>query len=480
MPELPEVETVVRVLRHHLLGATLCDVTLRHPPMFKGSLNDFKNSFLHHTIRDIGRLGKFILLHFDQGMTLVSHLRMEGKYKINDASISPSRYAHVSFTLTDGRRIDYEDVRKFGTFEWIQTSDLRHLKSLSSLGIEPAQVKDIADIHKVFHRSSRPIKSLLLDQTILLGLGNIYADETLFASHIHPLTRGCDLTIDDTTSIVQHAVSILQLAIEAGGTRIRSYTSGQAIDGQFVLNIRVYQQDGRPCHRCHHRIAKIVVAGRGTHYCPTCQHDRRFPYVIGVTGGMASGKSTLLRIADSMNIPTYRADAIIHDLYKKRSIQKTLMALIDPHLFKQGILQRDRLLNVLISQPKQRKKLETYMHPLVLAELQKKIKKHRGVVVVEIPLLFQSSADAWIDTIIGISVPQIMQQTRIQARHPQQTEAYLALAETNDWSSYRSMVQHILVNDQSLTTFEKDCAALLQTIIKALPPEHTRGVQTIR
>jgi DNA-formamidopyrimidine glycosylase/dephospho-CoA kinase len=480
MPELPEVETVVRVLRHHLIGAIIDDVTVRHVPMFKGTITDFKKHFLHQSITDIGRLGKFILLHFEHGMTLVSHLRMEGKYKINDASVPPSRYAHVSFHLTDGRRIDYEDVRKFGTFEWIETRDLRRLKSLSALGIEPALVTDVASIHKAFHRSSRPIKSLLLDQTILLGLGNIYADETLFASKIHPLTRGCDLTYDATALMIQHAVIILNQAIEAGGTRIRSYSSGQAIDGQFVLNIRVYQQDGRPCQRCHHRIAKIVVAGRGTHYCPSCQHDPRFPYIIGVTGGMASGKSTLLRVADTMNIPTYRADSIIHDLYKKKTIQKTLQSLIDPHLFKHGILQRDRLLDVLVSHPKLRKKLEDFMHPLVLHALQKKIHKHRGVVVVEIPLLFQSGADAWIDTIIGISVPQAIQHVRIQARHPHQTEAYLALAETNDWASYRSMVQHILVNDQSLAKFETDCANVLQTIIKALPREHTRGVQTIQ
>jgi len=480
MPELPEVETVVRVLRNHLLGASIHDVTLRHQPMFKGPLHDFKDHFLNQSIIDIGRLGKFILFHFDNNMTLVSHLRMEGKYKIINDTTLPSRYAHVSFALSDGRRIDYEDVRKFGTFEWIQTPNLRRLKSLSTLGVEPANVTDYRVIHDAFHRSNRPIKSLLLDQTILLGLGNIYADETLFASKIHPRKRGCDLTKDETKSIVNHATMILNQAIEAGGTRIRSYTSGHAIDGQFVLNIRVYQQDGQPCKRCRHRLAKIVIAGRGTHYCPSCQHDPSFPYVIGVTGGMASGKSTFLRIAEAMNIPTYRADDIIHALYKKKAIQTAIQSRISPHLFIRGTLQRASMLDLLISQPKLRKKLEAFMHPYVLDVLEKKVKKHRGVVVVEIPLLFPSGADAWIDTIIGISVPQTIQQKRIEARHPHQSDQYVLLAETNDWATYRSMIQHILVNDQSLTTFENDCAMVLKTIITALPPEHKRDVQTIQ
>jgi formamidopyrimidine-DNA glycosylase len=323
MPELPEVESVVRTLRPILIGATIKTVDVFHSKMVSPKPTNFIESLIGKSFVRIERIGKFILFFLTENLVVVSHLRMEGKYyELVDEHAPLTRFARLVFSLQDGRRIVYDDMRKFGTFHLSTSATYRQLKSIKQLGIEPMDVSDIPSVHQAFSSSTRTIKNLLLDQTILLGLGNIYADEVLFATKIHPLIKGNQLTLEQSTQIIHESKRILTAAIQAGGTRIRSYRSGGEIDGHFTLSILAYGQEGKPCPRCHHRIDKISVSGRGTHYCPRCQHHPDFPFVIGVTGEIATGKTTLVELARQQGISSIVADEIVHKLYQQPPIIK--------------------------------------------------------------------------------------------------------------------------------------------------------------
>lgn len=480
MPELPEVETVVRLLRKRLVSARLIRSDWRVPSMVKGTIPFFKTTFESHSIHDVTRRGKYILIHFDHGWTLVSHLRMEGKYvEKNEANLPISKFAHVSFYFQDGRRFDYEDVRKFGTFEAVETSHCESLPSLHQLGPEPFDIHDRKAFYPRIQRSQRPIKSILLDQTIISGLGNIYVDETLFAARIHPLTPGSRVSNIQIDAILDHSQRILKDAIADGGTRIRSYASGEPIDGQFVLKIQAYQRTGQPCSRCQHRIARITVGGRGTHFCPRCQHDPRYPYVIGITGSMASGKTTLLSQLASNGLATLSADAIVKKLYQKRTIQTQLQRWVGHDVIKDKKVDSQKLLTWLIHDVHHAKKLEAWLHPLVLKQIDTWLQKQKGVVAIEIPLLFQSDADVYCDTIIGVESSQATLLDRLPKRYPMHNlEPYLLLNERNDWFKYRPFIDHVFENNGRLEDFLASIHQWYQDFITALPGQDNGGFQT--
>ena len=469
MPELPEVETVVRLLNRQLAGATIDHVEWKVPSLLKGNIHTFSSLFHHQTITSVTRRAKYILIHFHHGYTLVSHLRMEGKYReIVDNQSTPSPYAHVLFYLKDGRRIDYQDVRKFGTFEFIKSENLHQLKSLAQLGPEPFDITDIHAFHAQLSKSSRSIKSILLDQTFISGLGNIYVDETLFAAFIHPGTQGKELSLIHVESLIKESQRILKEAIESGGSRIRSYSSGQPMDGQFNLKINVYQKHGTPCPRCHHRLARTVIAGRGTHFCPRCQHDSYIPFVVGITGSMASGKSTFLQRALSEGYPVLSADDLVHSLYQKPSIQRQLKHLIHPNVIQNKHVNGSFLLEWLLQASSHVKKLEAWLHPRVINSIVNWLKKQNTIAFVEIPLLFQSHADAFIDFIVAIDRPFEERKKTIQSRHPNRRwEPYVLLDEKNMWKQYRPFIDRIIENEGSLEAFHQRIHDLLQSAIAA-------------
>jgi formamidopyrimidine-DNA glycosylase len=366
MPELPEVETVVRHLYDRFAHAVIDHVYVRLPKMIQTPIDAFSSLLQGGKIESIVRRGKYILIHFNNGYTLVSHLRMEGKYverSHQDAPLSP--HAHLSFYLQDGRRLDYEDVRTFGTFGLYQTHEVMQSPSLNKLGPEPLSLDDASWLYSRFQTVKKSIKATLLDQTIIAGIGNIYADEILFATEIHPLTRAHQLTLQQCEHMLVNMKRILTQAIHDGGTRIRSYQSGQAIDGQFILNIHAYGQEGKPCVRCHHRIHKITVVGRGTHFCPTCQHDPHLPYIIGVTGSIAAGKSTLLNLANEHGFHTLKADDIVKKLYTNKTILKRIQQNFDPTFVDNHHLNSQALLEYLTQSTAHRQRYEKWLHPLV-------------------------------------------------------------------------------------------------------------------
>lgn len=274
MPELPEVETIRKTLENLVIDKTIADITIHWPKIIKlpDDIEHFKSLLLNETIQKMDRRGKFLLFYLTD-YVLVSHLRMEGKYRVVDSTEPVMKHTHVIFHFTDGTELRYNDVRKFGTMHVFPIGTELNEKPLNQLGPDPFQKAYSANyMYERLMRTTRHIKAALLDQSIVAGLGNIYVDEVLFLSRIHPEKRANTLSEEEVALIAENAHLVLEKAVEQGGTTIRSYVDGAGEMGMFQQELFVYGQETKPCKQCGTDISKIKVAGRGTHICRVCQH----------------------------------------------------------------------------------------------------------------------------------------------------------------------------------------------------------------
>jgi formamidopyrimidine-DNA glycosylase len=267
MPELPEVETVRRGLEHLLMHKTITHVDVIYPPIVENDISRFL-MFKNQNIEAVKRFGKYLVL-LTTDYALVIHLRMEGRFYIKkDQPID--KHEHVIFHLDDHTNLRYHDVRKFGRILIRDKHQYLNQKPLNQLAGEPQDLEEIS-FWKILKRKNRAIKTVLLDQTIVAGLGNIYVDETLFLCQIHPEKKANTITKSQAKQILNHASSVLKKATELGGSTIRTYQSTLGIDGRFQNELLVHTKVGMPCPSCHNEIIKIKVGGRGTYVCTICQ-----------------------------------------------------------------------------------------------------------------------------------------------------------------------------------------------------------------
>ncbi|MBD3108346.1 DNA-formamidopyrimidine glycosylase [Bacillus sp. AGMB 02131] len=275
MPELPEVETIRKTLEHLTIGKQIEDVTVYWPKIIKKPFEheQFIDALKGQTIESVGRRGKFLIFYLTD-LALVSHLRMEGKYGVFPIDEEIDKHTHVLFTFTDGTQLRYKDVRKFGTMHLFLKGEELSSLPLSQLGPEPLSDEFTTEymIQKL-GKTSRNIKAVLLDQTIVVGVGNIYVDESLFRAKIHPQRMASSLTNEEIERIVAEVKATLAEAIEQGGSTIRTYINSQGQIGMFQQQLLVYGRNGEPCKECGNEIEKLKVAGRGTHICPSCQKN---------------------------------------------------------------------------------------------------------------------------------------------------------------------------------------------------------------
>ena len=270
MPELPEVETVKNGLIKKVKGRkilkckVLWDGIIAYPDK-----QEFIKEITNQTINDITRRGKFLMFILDD-YYLISHLRMEGKYFIKESTEELNKHDHVIFSLDNSKELRYNDTRKFGKMYLVKFNELDK-SPISKLGKEPWDEDLTKEYLKEKLNKKKAIKTLLLDQSIITGIGNIYADEILFLSHIHPETYGANLTDKNLNDIIKNTKTILEHAIKLGGTTIHTYTSVDGITGLFQQELLVHGKKDEDCPNCKHKIIKIVVNTRGTYYCPHCQ-----------------------------------------------------------------------------------------------------------------------------------------------------------------------------------------------------------------
>ncbi|GKS80955.1 formamidopyrimidine-DNA glycosylase [Ligilactobacillus pabuli] len=272
MPELPEVETVRRGLSALIIDKKITGVQLIYPKIIQGDPTEFQTAMTGRRFLKIDRRGKYLLFRLSEGLTMVSHLRMEGKYSVKSQTEDLDKHTHVVFDLDDGRQLRYNDVRKFGRMQLVKTGTEDQLPSLKKLGPEPTpETFDAKEFYQTLQQKKKVIKTALLDQTIVAGLGNIYVDETLWMTKIHPETKCNQITMEQAQELHDNIIKELNRAIEAHGTTVFTFAAVNDAIGSFQNELQVYGHKGEPCSRCQTPIEKIVVGQRGTHFCPNCQ-----------------------------------------------------------------------------------------------------------------------------------------------------------------------------------------------------------------
>ena len=273
MPDLPEVETIRKGLINLVGGAVIIDVAVFWDRMITPpfSTERFKTVLRGEQIHTIERRGKYLIFLLDH-WAMISHLRMEGKYEVSEAGEPIKKHTHVIFYLADGRQLRYLDVRKFGKFTLLPIEKRDEYEPFKKMGPEPtADFFKLSKFKKDLSKSHRAIKAVILDQNIVAGVGNIYADESLFQAKIHPLQAADTIGPAAAKRLHEAVMDVISRSVEAGGSTIRTYKNTLGEAGKFQVSLAVYGQIGQPCPNCGHPIEKIRVAQRGTHYCPHCQ-----------------------------------------------------------------------------------------------------------------------------------------------------------------------------------------------------------------
>ncbi|AIG65441.1 bifunctional DNA-formamidopyrimidine glycosylase/DNA-(apurinic or apyrimidinic site) lyase [Weissella tructae] len=273
MPELPEVETVRRGLNRLVKGQTIESVEVRWDKTISNMTpEEFDAEIAGRTIEVVERRGKYLLFRLSGKKTLVSHLRMEGAYYTMPAGTEPGKHDLVTFKLTDDIDLFYRDTRKFGRMALVNDTDVMSVAGLAKIGPEPTEeALDLEYMVTIFGKSRTAIKPFLLDQSKIAGIGNIYADEVLWQTMIHPLTKTNDVTPTELAELRLNIINEMARSIAHHGTTVHSFTDAFGEAGEFQNELDVYGRHGEPCLRCGTELVKIKVAQRGTTFCPKCQ-----------------------------------------------------------------------------------------------------------------------------------------------------------------------------------------------------------------
>ena len=437
MPELPEVETVRKVLVSWVKGKKIKTINSPYPKIISNvSYEVFKDNLEGKTIDDIDRYGKFLIFKIGNQI-LLSHLRMEGKYffaHYPDSSFEEgitydpingdykfNKHVHLVIEFSDGSLLLYHDVRKFGRFYLFMQDDYLDspLSPLSKLGKEPFLLKDGEYLYEKARKDKRPLKEFLLDQTILVGLGNIYADEVCFLAKLSPHKQAKTLTVDEWDKVNKASIKVLNKAIEEGGSTIRSYHFANDASGRFQNELNVYGKEGSSCPVCGTPITKTRIGGRGTHFCASCQHEipNKKAEVIGITGLIGSGKSSVSRNFIEAGFKLIDADVIAKDALNKDSYcyQEVVKHFGKDILDEEQNINRNILRKVVTDNPSEIIFLNNLIHPYV-KEKAKEILKDGGKYLLDVPLLFESSMDELCDIVIFVNTKEDVRKKRLLAR----------------------------------------------------------------
>lgn len=270
MPELPEVETIRRDLEKEIVGHKIVDLTFSVPKMLQPTPAAVKKIIGRHIV-SVGRVGKLLLLGIENDGTVGIHLKLSGRLFIRKQTDPEDKFTYVIFKLDDGRELRFTDFRKFGYVKMIESSvELIDLKS--KYGPEPLTAEFTLDaLKKPLSKTSRAVKTVIMDQKKIAGVGNIYADEALWYAQIHPETSANSLNDQQIEALYQGIIKAIEEGISDRGTSVDDYLDIYGKQGGHARNLKVFRQDGDPCPRCGTIIKKIRVGGRGTHFCPSCQ-----------------------------------------------------------------------------------------------------------------------------------------------------------------------------------------------------------------
>lgn len=270
MPELPEVETIVQGLRERIVGSKIVRIKINLPKIIRGNEEKFVSIVEGASIKEVGRRGKVIILGLSNGMSILVHLKLSGQLLCTLPEKPAIKHTHLVFNLSGGEELRYIDLRQFGYFLLTESSEIFHLPQLSTLGPEPLEVS-LDEFQRLISKRKTRIKSLLLNQSFLAGIGNIYADEILHLSGIHPLRPVHTLSTLEVKKLYQAIREVLTEAIKYRGSSVSDYLDLAGQEGSYQRFHRVYQRQEEPCRTCQTKIARLKIGNRSSHFCPNCQ-----------------------------------------------------------------------------------------------------------------------------------------------------------------------------------------------------------------
>lgn len=417
MPELPEVETVINTIRPHIINKEIEKIEVYYDRLIQSNLDQFKTKLINQKFINVTRYGKFIFLHLTNDFVIITHLRMEGKFRFENSHNLRKKHTSAGFFFKDGTSLAFDDTRKFGLMYLSDEANFKETKMIKKLGIEANKISenDYEFLIKKF-KKNKCIKELLLDQSILAGIGNIYADEILFTTKINPFRKGNDISDEKYHEIFKASNQILNKAITLGGSTIHSFHPSEGVDGKFQETLLCYGKSGTPCPNCNTTLHKDFIGGRGTTFCPNCQIDKSLEKGIAITGPIGSGKSTVLNYFKENGFITYSCDEMVHKLYEKpeisRKISQILNAPFDINNKKTTKLAR----KIMIDNPEIKKKIESYIYPILEKEMVLIIKNNEKPVF-EVPTLFKAHLEYLFKTIIVIEISKEQQIKNLENRN---------------------------------------------------------------
>ncbi|PPE06142.1 DNA-formamidopyrimidine glycosylase [Williamsoniiplasma lucivorax] len=274
MPELPEVVTVVKLLAPKIIHQTIVKFEIYYRKLlWRNEVDDFKQRVENQTIQNIYNKGKYIIIELENDV-IISHLRMEGRWSVEpQKQLSyKENWLEAQFIFQDGNVLRYYDSRKFGTLEIVSKATFLSGEALKNVGpavLDPNLTAKY--LYDVFRKNKRPIKTVLLDQSIIAGIGNIYDNEILFAAKINPLTLANQISLKKVENILKHAHNIIEHSISVGGTTIHSFAPQKDVIGGYQDFLKVHGREKQECYVCQTKIEKMKIQGRGTYFCPFCQ-----------------------------------------------------------------------------------------------------------------------------------------------------------------------------------------------------------------
>ena len=416
MPELPEVETVKNILLPKVINKTIDNVVIFYDRLITSDIEEFKANFLNKTILDIKRYGKYLFFILSEDYVLITHLRMEGKFFYHEKNENiRKKSTSLIFEFKDNTYLCFDDTRKFGLMHLTKKDEIKELKMIKKLGIEANNVpeSEYQNLIKKF-KKNKNIKELLLDQSILTGIGNIYADETLYLSKVNPLTKGKDLSDEKIIEIIKNSKIILDKAIKLGGSTIHSFNAS-GIDGKFQNSLLCYGKEGEICPECGTKFHKIFVGGRGTTFCPNCQIDNSLKKAIGITGGIASGKTSVLKHLAEKGYLVINSDSIIKNLYLEESVRRKASKIYGFDFYVDKKEDRLKAKEILNKNPDKKLKIEALLYPLLEERLLKYIKDNDEIII-EVPLLFKAHYEYMFKKIIVLLASKERQTENLISR----------------------------------------------------------------
>lgn len=463
MPELPEVETVRKTLEKYI-GKKIIKVDVLYKKMILSPIDDFLKNIPNTTIESIARKGKYLFINLDNSYTIISHLRMEGKYIYKRNEEIDSKHVKVNFYFDDNTKLSYEDSRCFGIMILTKTNEINNVKEIKKLGPEPFEINSPKYLYDIFKTKNIEIKACLLDQTIMCGLGNIYCDEVLFKAKINPYKKASLLNLKECENILKYSIETLNKAIELGGSTVSSYHPEKGIDGKFQNELLAYGKEKTPCPICSSLLLKDFLRGRRTTYCPKCQNVM---IKIGLTGKIASGKSTVLKMFKNKGYPIFSCDDEVTKLYSTNNFKLQLINLFgDEVLNDNNTISKGYIKKIISESIESKKKLEALVHPLIKKKIIDFFAKHKDspLTIVEVPLMFETKFNTLFDYIIGVTCSSINQINHLKIRGSKNTTQDLKLNNTSLFDKYKHKCDYLINNDGTLDDLKQQVEQILKNL----------------